>query len=157
MKNEKPEKQLAGFLAKYTPEIRRLAENALATMRRRFPGAVEMVYDNYNALVIGFGPTDRASEAIFSIVLYPRQVNLCFLQGAKLRDPEKRLRGTGKQVRNIILEDAATLDEPGVTALIARTLASAKPLDATSPGRLVIKSISAKQRPRRPAKGSAKR
>jgi hypothetical protein len=40
---------------------------ALAKMRARLPGAVELVYDNYNALAIGFGPTERTSEAVFSI------------------------------------------------------------------------------------------
>src|SRR5438445_5726672 len=47
----------------------------------------------------------RPSEAVFSVVLAPRWVSLCFLQGAKLPDPERLLRGGGKQVRNIRLED----------------------------------------------------
>ena len=46
--------QLDDFLAKYTPEIRRVARAALAKMRKRLPGAVHLVYDNYNALVITF-------------------------------------------------------------------------------------------------------
>ena len=49
--------------------------------------AVEMIYDNYNWLVIGFSPTDRPSDAIFSLVLPPGRVTLCFLQGAGLPDP----------------------------------------------------------------------
>src|SRR5205809_6275463 len=109
-----PAKQLDGFMAKYTPEIGRLARAILAKMRERLPGAVEMVYDNYNGLVIGFGPTDRPSEAVFSIVLFPRWVTLCFLQGAKVPDPQKRLRGDGKQVRHIRLASADDLDTPGV-------------------------------------------
>ena len=53
----------------------------------------------------------------------------------------------------MVLEDAADLDKPAVQQLMARALASARvPLDGAGPGRLVIKSISAKQRPRRPAK-----
>src|SRR3989442_2039236 len=107
-----PERQFAAFMAKYTPEIRRLAEEALAKMRALVPGAVEMVYDNYNALVIGFGPSERASEAILSVVLYPRWVSVCFLQGAHLPDPHGLLRGSGNQARNIRLAGPATLDEP---------------------------------------------
>src|ERR1051325_5444510 len=103
MKNQSPEKQLAGFIARYTPEIAVLAQAILAKMRARLPGAVELVYDNYNALVIGFGPTERASEAIFSIVLYPRWVSLFFLEGASLPDPQKRLKGSGKVVRYIVI------------------------------------------------------
>src|SRR5262249_26929487 len=55
MKSKSPEKQLAGFLAKYTLEISALAKKIFGKMRKRLPGAVELVYDNYNALVIGFG------------------------------------------------------------------------------------------------------
>jgi hypothetical protein len=77
-----PKRQLDSFLAKYDPAIAAFAGRVLVKMRKRLPGAVEMVYDNYNGLVIGFGPNDRPSLAIFSIVLFPRWVTLCFLQGA---------------------------------------------------------------------------
>jgi hypothetical protein len=146
-----PEKALAGFMAKYTPAIAREARAVRKKMRARLPGAVELVYDNYNWLVIGFGPNERPSKALFSIVLAPQWITLCFLQGARLRDPGGRLKGSGNQVRNIRLEGAHTLDEPGVEALIAQALElSPIPIDASVPGKLIIKSVSAKQRPRRP-------
>ena len=147
-----PEAQLAGFLAKYTPEIAALAEGALAKMRSYLPGATELVYDNYNALAIGFGPSERASEAIFSIALYPRWVSLFFLHGAGLPDPDRLLQGTGTAARHMIFKSPATLDEPGVQVLIEQALLSAAvPIDPTRPGQLLIKSVSASQRPRRPA------
>jgi hypothetical protein len=34
-------------------------------MRGYLPGAIELVYDNYNALAIGFGPSEKSSDAIF--------------------------------------------------------------------------------------------
>ena len=150
MKDRSAAEQLAGFIAKYTPEIGAAAKAALAKMRKRLPGAVELVYDNYNALAIGFGPTERASEAILSIAVYPRWVSLFFLRGAGLRDPQKLLKGSGKQVRHIVLDDVRLLDEPAVRALVSQALeAAAKPLDAKARRRIVIKSVSAKQRPRR--------
>ncbi len=69
LSEKNPKKQLDSFLAKYNPEISSLARSALAKMRKRLPGSLEMVYDNYNALVIGFVPNERPSDAIFSIVL----------------------------------------------------------------------------------------
>lgn len=153
MKPKSPQHQLAKFLAKYDPAIVTLAKKARAQMQQLLPGAVEMVYDNYNALVISFGTTERPSEALFSIVLYPRYVSLCFLFGSKLHDPHKLLNGAGKRVRWIRLEDAGVLDDPEVQELIAAALESAAtPLDEAGPGRLIIKSISAKQRPRRPSR-----
>src|SRR3569832_1678157 len=113
-----------------------------------------MVYDNYNALVCGFCPTERPSEAILSLAIFPRYVSLCFLQGARLpraADPGRRLQGAGSVVRHVRLADASTLDEPEVRALIDAALAyAAVPLDPRGPYRLVIKSVSPKQRPRRP-------
>ena len=121
-------------------------------MRSRLPGAIEIVYDNYNALAIGFGPSERTSEAIFSIAVYPRWVSLFFLQsGIRLPDPKRLLKGTGKRVRHIVLESAADLDRPAVRALMREALARAVvPIDRGGAHRLVIKSVSAKQRPRRP-------
>ena len=144
-----PERQLAGFMAKFTPEVGASARAALAKMRKRLPGAMQLVYDNYNALAIGFGPSERASEAIFSIVLYPRWVSLFFLQGARLADPQKLLKGSGSKVRHIVLDRVDVLDQPAVRALMSRALASAtKALDPSAPGGIVIRAVAPKQRPR---------
>ena len=152
-RTESPEDQLEKFLARYTPEIAGLARAALAKMRKRLPGAVEMVYDNYNALVIGFCPGERPSEVIFSIALYPRWVNLFFAHGKSLRDPEKLLKGGGNRVRNIVLESAGTLDDPRVRDLIEEAVERAPvPFDSAKKRKLMIRAIAAKQRPRRPAK-----
>ena len=150
-------KQLTVFMKKYDPALAALAKAALAKMRKCVPGAMELVYDNYNALVIGFGPTARASEAVLSIALYPRWVNLFFLQGARLSDPHGLLQGEGSRVRRVLVRDAAVLDAPGVKALIAQAVA-ASPIPFPGPRRrhLVIKSVSARQRPRRPRPGRLK-
>lgn len=144
--------QLSSFIAKFTPPIAALGKAALAKMRERFPNANRMVYDNYNALAVGFVPSERPSEAIFSIAIWPRAVSLFFLQGApSLPDPKKLLLGSGNIVRHIRLESAADLDKPAIKALMAHALKRAKvPFEPGMRGRLIIKSISAKQRPRRP-------
>jgi hypothetical protein len=66
------EQQLAFFIGKFSPEIAALSQSILATMRERYPTALELVYDNYNALAIGFGPTEKPSQAIFSIAIFPK-------------------------------------------------------------------------------------
>jgi hypothetical protein len=153
------ERQLDSFLAKYDPEIEAFARRTLAKMRRIVPGAIEMVYDNFNWLVIGFSPTERPSEAIFSLVLPAGRVTLCFLQGAGLPDPAKRLRGSGNVVRNIRLYDAGqpdakVLDDPEVRALMNLALNRAKvPMPAGARRKLIIRAISTRQRPRRLAPG----
>jgi len=120
------------------------------------PGAIERVYDNYNALVIGFGPTERASDALISLAVYPRWLNLYFIQGAYLPDPDALLKGTGRQGRYVTLESIDELDTLAVQALIGAAIKAAKVPLATAPrGRTIIKSVSAKQRSRRPDLGDA--
>ncbi len=151
MANESPERQLAGFMARYSPEVARVARAARSKLRRLLPGAVELVYDNYNALAIGFGPTERASDAVLSIALYPRWVSLFFLQGAGLPDPSGLLRGSGSRVRSIVVEEPSLLDTTAVRQLIQVAVArNPVPIEPSQRRRLVIKSVSAKQRPRRP-------
>ena len=146
-----PEAQLDTFLAKFTPEVEHQARAALERMRARLPGAWQLVYDNYNALAIAFGANDKLSGVVFSIALYPRWVSLFFARGIELPDPEGLLQGTGKGIRHIVLKDIALFGRPGVQALIAEALARATPpIDPTKPSKLIIKSVSAKQRPRRP-------
>ena len=143
-----PQQQLDGFLAKYEPGIVKMANAMLRKMRKRLPGAIEMVYDNWNGLVIGFGPTERPSEAILSLLLVPDHISLCFLQGAKLKDPHKLLQGSGNQVRHIKMKKATELEAPEVQELIGLAVEqSPKPI--TGPRKLIIKSVSEKQRPRR--------
>ena len=146
-----PVKQWDTFLARFSPEIVTLVKASVARMRKRLPGATELVYDNYNALVIGFGATERASDAIFSLAIYPRWVNLFFLQGARLDDPKKLLQGSGNVVRHLRLSNPKLIDDPGVRDLMDRAMAQAsKSIDPKGRRRMIIKSISAKQRPRRP-------
>ena len=116
--------------------------------------ANELVYDNYNFFVIGYSPTERPSDAIVSIAARANGVGLCFIHGARLPDPHKLLLGSGNQTRFIRLESASVVARPEVEALIAAAIAQAKsPLPASRRGKLIIRSVSAKQRSRRkPAK-----
>lgn len=151
-RTDDPELQLAGFMAKYTPEIAAQAEAIRNRMRKLYPSALELVYDNYNALAIGYGPTEKASEAIFSIALYPRWVSLFFLQGKGLPDPHRLLKGSGNVAKHVVLTSPEMLNDPDIRALMEEAVARAKvPFDRANPHRLIIKSISEKQRPRRPA------
>jgi hypothetical protein len=109
-----------------------------------------MVYDNYNFFVIGYSPTERPSDSIVSMAAAANGVGLCFIRGAGLPDPKRILLGSGRQTRFIRLESAGVLRRPEVVALLgAAALKAEVPLDAKGRGRLIIRSVSAKQRPRR--------
>jgi len=144
-----PAKQLTLFLSRFSPDIVKLAKAARAKLRKRLPGAIEMVYDNYNALVIGFSPTERPSDAILSIVIWPKKVSICFIQGKHLPDPQHVLQGDGNQVRFIGLDaGAAILDTPAIRTLVSEAVAFGES-PFRGKGLLVIRAIAKKQRPRR--------
>lgn len=154
MAEKSSEMQVAGFIAKYSPEVARVARQARAKIRKLLPGAVELVYDNYNALALAFGPSERASELILSVALYPRWVSLFFTRGAELDDPHGLLSGSGNKIRHVVLGSAATLDSAPVRALIRDALAThPRPL-LQGRGRTIIRSVSARQRPRRPVRAT---
>jgi hypothetical protein len=152
------QQQFEKFLAKYDPAVAAEAKKSLAKLRKLVPNAIEMVYDNYNALAIGFCPGMRPSEAIVSIAVMPRWVSFFFLQANGIPDPEKRLQGSGTVARHIKFNThgAATLDDPYVRKLIQEALQRAKvQIPDGQKRQLIIKSVSAKQRPRRPKPGKS--
>ena len=147
---EATERQLAGFIDRFDPEIAARTRACRAALRVRMPTANELVYDNYNALAIGYAPGERPSGAIVSLAVTSRGPALYFIHGASLPDPEDVLTGEGRQGRYVRLAGPATLEEPAVAALLSLALESSEPpLATTGAGRTVIRSISARQRPRR--------
>jgi hypothetical protein len=144
------EKQLKTFIDKFEPRHQVLIRAVRKALRKRLPTAHELVYDNYNFFVVGYASTERPSDAILSIAAGANGVGLCFIRGAGLPDPHKILLGSGNQTRFIRIESVETLTRPPVEALIAAAVAKSEvPLPATGGGKLIIRSVSAKQRPRR--------
>jgi len=148
--DDDPEGRLRQFIEKFEPDQQALIRAIRRKLRNRFPTGTELAYDNYNFFVIGYSPTERPSDAIVSIAAAANGVGLCFIQGARLPDPQKVLVGSGKQTRFIRLPSAAVLDRPEVKALLAAAAADSRtPFPSRGRGKLVIRSVSSKQRPRR--------
>jgi len=142
--------QLNRFLGKFDPAMAELIRECRSALRKRFPAANELVYDNYNFFVIGYGPTERPSDCVASLAANSKGVNLNFLFGATLRDPHRILQGTGGQNRFVRLEGVATLSKPEVRDLLAAAVAQSElPFPKSGAGKLIIRSVSEKQRPRR--------
>jgi Domain of unknown function (DU1801) len=144
------EKQLAGFIAKFDAKNAALIRSVRKALRKQLPSANELVYDNFNFFVIGYCSTERPSDCIVSIAAAANGVGLSFYYGATLPDPHKLLLGGGSQNRFLRLESAATLARPEVEELIAAAVSQGEtPLPRSGKGKLIIRSISKKQRPRR--------
>jgi len=150
--------ELARCIDKFTPEMARAIRTVRAALRKRVPTANELVYDNYNFFVIGYSSTLRPSDTFFSLVADAHGVRLALYYGSSLPDPKGILLGSGNQNRFIHLECARDLAKPEVEAVIRAAIAHGKaPLAKAGRGTLVIRSVSAKQRPRRVAQKPAPR
>lgn len=151
MKKTVVDLEINAFLSKYNPPIEAQLRDARARLRAYFPRGFELVFDNYNALVFGISPSERTNEAFISVAGYPKWVTLFFLHGASLPDPHGMLEGEGKQVRSIRLKQSEQMNLPQVEELILHAaLPHQQELHAAPALTTVIKTVVAKQRPRRP-------
>lgn len=146
-----PEAQLRSFIEKFDPVQQKLIRAARNALKKRLPAANELVYDNYNFFVIGYSHTERPSDSILSLIADANAVRIAFPYiGSKLLDPHKLLKGSGSMNRALQLESAKELGRPEVEELISAAVGLSKaPLSVNTNGRLIIRSVSAKQRPRR--------
>jgi hypothetical protein len=142
-----PEQQLRGFIAKFEATNQRLIRALRKAMRKRLPAANELVYDNYNFLVIAYCPTKKPTESYFSLGADKNGANLFFgYNGTKLKDSKARLQGKGALNRFVRLESPKSLVQ--VDDLVAQAIAVSKE-PTQQKGELIIRMISPKQRPRR--------
>jgi hypothetical protein len=155
---DSPTVRLDALIGRFDPTLQKVVRAARTKLRRRMPAAVEMVYDNYNALAIGFASSERRGDWIVSLAVYAKGVNLYFIYGVALPDPHGLLQGSGNQGRFVRLESASMLDRPEIEALITAAIAETDtPLPKTGRGYTVIKSVSPNQRRRRSANRPAPR
>src|SRR5690242_3552597 len=143
MTTDATEEQLKHFIAKFEPAHQVLIRTVRRALRKKFPTANELVYDNYNFFVIGYSPTERPSDAFISIAAAANGVGLCFIRGASLPDPKKILIGSGKQTRFLRVPSLGVLEQAEVEDLLQRAANDGKAaLPSSGKGKLIIRSIS---------------
>jgi hypothetical protein len=150
--------QVAQFIAKFSPSVAAHFRVARKGVRKFFPRGYELVYDNYNAFGCGYSTTPRASGVLISVVAYPRWVTLFFFHGKSLVDPEKLLQGTGARIRSVRLDPPELLESKAVRALLKQAIAQFSVELAAAPKlSTTVKTVVAKQRPRRPSVNQARK
>jgi hypothetical protein len=144
------EAQVRGLVARIAPAHQRLIASVRRHLRKRLPTAHELVYEYRDWIVISWSPNERGYEGVLAIRASANGVELHFNRGKELPDPERVLRGSGKQVRSIALEGASTLARPAVARLIDEAIArNPVPFARTGRGPLDIRSAAAGKRAQR--------
>jgi hypothetical protein len=139
-----PSAQVSALLSRFSPEIVALAKRGLTTLRRAFPGSIQLVYDYRDSVVVAFGMSERGSDAVVSIAVSSRGVRLYFRKD--LPDPAGRLEGGGSQVRSVPVHAASDLDHEDVRALLQAAIQhSGLTFRRGRSTRMVIKSASRKR------------
>ena len=146
------EAQVGSLIARFAPAYEKLVGAARRSLRKRLPTAHEVVYEYRDWFVISYSPNEHGYEGVLGIRGSADGVGLFLNRAKELPDPEKLLRGSGKQVRSIQLESASTIARPAVVRLIEEAIARNEvPFARTGRGPVTIRSASAKK-PARPRK-----
>ncbi len=122
MRRFSPPAALIKFLKPYDRAVQDLALSVRSLVLEEMAPCHENIYDAYNAVAIGYGPTDRLKDGIFHIAVYSGHVNLGFNHGATLADSLGILKGTGKQIRHITFKTKEDVARPEIRSYIRRAL-----------------------------------
>jgi hypothetical protein len=139
---------LLHFLSNFPPEVQEKVLWLRDFVWDRYPQANELIYDNYNALAIGWSVTEKLGQTFCSIAAYRAKnhnIHFGFYWGAELSDPQKMLLGNGKQYRYIQVDNLVAFPETYIKQLITEgydnALHKVKDAKQTVQGNTFIKSV----------------
>ena len=96
-----------------SPQARELAEHARALIQAVYPAVVEVPWPKQRVIGYGVGPK-KMSEHFCYIAVSKNHINLGFMYGAELPDPEGLLEGEGKLLRHVRITQPEQLANPAL-------------------------------------------
>ncbi len=117
-----------------------------------YPQTNELIYDNYNAVAVGWSPTDRVGHIFCSIAVgrTSNNIHFGFYWGAELSDPDHILLGEGNQYRYILVKSLGQFPKAYIRKLMkeayGNSLAKIKDQKQIRTGQTITKSVSEKKR-----------
>ena len=145
-------KDLQKFLKPFPGQIKEVAFWLREFVWDLYPKSNELIYDNYNAVAVGWSPTDRVGHTFCSIAVgrSTGNVHFGFYWGSQIADPEKILLGQGNQYRYILVKNKDDFPKTYIKTLLkeayAYSLAKVKDKKQIMQGLTITKSISAAKR-----------
>lgn len=145
-------KDLLKFLKPFDKNIQEIVLSLREFVWDLYPQANELIYDNYNALALGWSPTEKVSHIFCGIALYRtnKNIHFNFYWGSEISDPKKILIGEGKQYRYILVKNKESFPKAYIKKLMKyaynNSLSKVKDKNQITKGLTITKSISAKKR-----------
>jgi hypothetical protein len=155
-------KELLIFLEPFGDIITELVMWLREIVWDEYPQTNELIYDNYNAVVFGWSPTNKVGHIFCSIAIgrTSKNVHFGFYWGSELTDPDKILLGQGHQYRYILVTNKDKFPKSYICNLIkeaySNSLLKVKDQKQILYGQTIVKSISEKKRERKSNTSSIK-
>lgn len=145
-----PIKELLEFMQPFDTKVRGVALKLREFVLDTFPDTNELIYDNYNALAIGYSLSDKQKEMFCHIAVYGKHVNIGFDHGVDIDDPKQLLKGTGNRIRHITVTDLETFQEDEVKKMLEQAHRMALDTMEKKPhqiiGLSIVRSVSPKKK-----------
>jgi hypothetical protein len=145
-------KDLLKFLEPFDNNIKEIVLWLRDFIWDTYPTSNELIYDNYNALAIGWSLTEKVGHTFCSLAVGRTSFNIHFgfYWGAELDDQEKRLLGQGNQYRYILVKSINEFPKDYILQMMqkayANSLKKVKNKSELVEGLTITKSISDKKR-----------
>ena len=143
---------LVKFLTPFDDHTKELALWLREFVWNLYPKTNELIYDNYNALALGWSPTDKVGHTFCSIAVgrTSKNVHFGFYWGSEIADPDKLLLGKGNQYRYILVKNKDDFPKTYIKKLLkeayTNSLAKVKDKKQILHGATITKSISSTKR-----------
>ena len=105
------------IVANVSPHVRQLAEQARSLIQAVYPSVVEVPWPKQRVIGYGVGPK-KMSEHFCYLSVSKNHINIGFMYGAELPDPEGLLDGEGKLLRHVRITQPEQLSNPALRQLI---------------------------------------
>ncbi|HEY3251969.1 MAG TPA: DUF1801 domain-containing protein [Ignavibacteria bacterium] len=119
-------KELIKFLKAFPEDIQQNALWLREFVWDLYPKSNELIYDNYNALAVGWSPTNKSSDAFCTFAVYGGGINFGFNRGSEIKDPKKILAGNGKLYRYLKVLDVTEFPKSYIKRLLKEAYVNSK-------------------------------
>lgn len=146
--SKKQTRELLIFLKPFKPELSKLVLWLREFVWDLYPSVNELIYDNYNAVAIGWSPTDRVGYSFcnVSVMRTNESIQFGFYWGSQIEDPEKQLIGNGKQYRYLVVQSKKDFPSAYIKKLLKEahknSVSKVKDPKQLIVGQTIIKSVS---------------
>ena len=106
------------MLQRFDPRVQRLLLRSREYVWRHFKPTREAVFEVKYTGVVWYGVGDTMKERTVYTAGFTSHVNIGFLYGASLPDPDHILRGKGTQMRHVQIKSPEDLDSAPLAAVL---------------------------------------